>query len=76
MFAVALCYETLEGMVDPHPKRAGLPLPYRLIWILLALLMSKNDPMLSPEPKLTSLLEKYPSIGSPPLLLLEEELPF
>jgi hypothetical protein len=38
--------------------------------------MSENDPMLSPEPKLTSLLEKYPSIGSPPLLLLEEELPF
>jgi hypothetical protein len=39
--------------------------------------MSEKDPMFSPTPKFTSLLEKYPSIGStPPLLLLEEELPF
>jgi hypothetical protein len=47
-----------------------------LVWILLALFMSEKDPMFSPKPKLTSQLEKYPSIGSPPLLLLEEELPF
>jgi hypothetical protein len=48
-----------------------------LVWILLALFISEKDPMFSPKLKFTSLLEKYPSIGSPPpLLLLEEELPF